>query len=326
MARRRKTCYSGIGGQAVLEGIMMKNKKEYAVAVRKPDGEIAVTKEKYEGILKGSVLMKIPFIRGFFVFLDSMILGIQSLNFSASFYDEEVAESTGDEKHKDTDNLLMGLTTIIAILFAIAVFMVLPYFLSKFLGTWIRNDSLLALIEGIIRVVIFILYVVLISLMPDIRRTYMYHGAEHKCINCIERGKELNVKNVMQSSRFHKRCGTSFLMYVMLISILLFLVIRVDTVWLKVLLRVLLIPVIAGISYELISFAGRHDNWLTNGFSQMGLWVQGLTTKEPTEDMVEVAIKAVEEVFDWEDYLRRTFDRERSEAVSVAENEDQKQD
>ncbi|MCR5715564.1 MAG: DUF1385 domain-containing protein [Lachnospiraceae bacterium] len=304
---KKKTCYSGIGGQAVLEGIMMKNKKEYAVAVRKPDGEIAVSRSEYEGILKGNIIMKIPFLRGFFVFLDSMILGIRSLNFSASFYDEEVAESNGEEKQKDTDNLLMGLTTIIAILFAIAVFMVLPYFASGFLATWIRNDSLLALIEGVIRVVIFIAYVALISLMPDIRRTYQYHGAEHKCINCIETGHELTVKNVMRSSRFHKRCGTSFLMYVMLISILLFLFIRVDTVWLKVLLRVLLIPVIAGISYELISFAGKHDNWLTNGFSQVGLWVQGLTTKEPTEDMVEVAIRAVEEVYDWKAYLQEHF-------------------
>ncbi|MBR1440890.1 MAG: DUF1385 domain-containing protein [Lachnospiraceae bacterium] len=295
-----KRCFSGIGGQAVLEGIMMKNQDKYAVAVRKPNGEIAVEVKEASGGLSNSVLKKIPFIRGVFVLIDSLVLGIRSLNMSAEYFDEEEPREDGQKTAKKAaDNLWSVFTTMLAIAIALAVFVVLPYYLAEFLNTWIRNDSLMALIEGLLRVVIFVAYVAGISLMKDIRRVYMYHGAEHKCINCIENGLSLNVTNVMKSSRQHKRCGTSFMLYVMIISIIIFFFIRVDMVWLRVLLRFVMIPVVAGLSYEFIRFAGSHEGPVINALSAAGLWLQGLTTKEPDESMAEVAIAAVNAVFDW---------------------------
>lgn len=310
---RKRRCYSGIGGQAVLEGIMMKNNTRYSVAVRKPNGEIDVEIGEYAGTLGESGITKVPFIRGIFSFIDSLRLGTKCLNHSASFYEEEETESAADKmlnrafKGK-AESVLMTLTTVVAVVFAVGLFMVLPYFISDYMRGFVRNDSLLAILEGVIRILIFVLYVLLISLMKDIRRVYMYHGAEHKCINCIERGRELTVENVMKSSKQHRRCGTSFLLFVMLVSVVLFFFIRVDNMALKVLLRILLIPVIAGIAYEIIRLAGRSDNWLVRVISAPGLWLQGLTTKEPDEDMVEVAIKAVEAVFDWRAYLRENFE------------------
>ena len=312
--KKKKRCFSGIGGQAVLEGIMMKNKTQYSVAVRKPNGEIDVEIGEYRGVLKDSSVMKIPFIRGVFAFLDSLILGTRTLNHSATFFEEEDQVESGADKmfHKvfkdKAESVLVGITTAISIVLAVAIFMILPYFITdRFLNHYVRNASLLAIIEGVIRIAIFVLYVLCISLMKDIRRVYMYHGAEHKCINCIERGRPLTVKNVMKSSKQHKRCGTSFMLFVMLISVVLFFFIRVDNMALKVLLRVLLIPVIAGIAYEVIRLAGRSDNFLVRMISAPGMWLQGLTTKEPDEDMVEVAIKAVEAVFDWRAYQAEVF-------------------
>ena len=312
--KKKKRCFSGIGGQAVLEGIMKKNKTQYSVAVRKPNGEIDVEIGEYRGVLKDSSVMKIPFIRGVFAFLDSLILGTRTLNHSATFFEEEDQVESGADKmfHKvfkdKAESVLVGITTAISIVLAVAIFMILPYFITdRFLNHYVRNASLLAIIEGVIRIAIFVLYVLCISLMKDIRRVYMYHGAEHKCINCIERGRPLTVKNVMKSSKQHKRCGTSFMLFVMLISVVLFFFIRVDNMALKVLLRVLLIPVIAGIAYEVIRLAGRSDNFLVRMISAPGMWLQGLTTKEPDEDMVEVAIKAVEAVFDWRAYQAEVF-------------------
>lgn len=328
MAKRKK-CYSGIGGQAVLEGIMMKNNTRYSVAVRKPDGEIDVEIGEYTGIFGGSRLTKLPFIRGIFSFADSLTLGTKCLNHSAAFYveEEEAQESAADKMlnkvFKDkAESILMTLTTIVAVIFAVGIFMILPYFISSYLERFVRNESLLAIIEGVIRILIFVLYVLLISLMKDIRRVYMYHGAEHKCINCIEKGRELTVENVMRSSKQHRRCGTSFLLFVMLVSVVLFFFIRVDNMALKVLLRILLIPVIAGIAYEIIRLAGRSDNWLVRAISAPGLWLQGLTTKEPDEGMVEVAIKAVEAVFDWRAYLRDNFGYEDGQGAADADVED----
>ena len=319
--KKKKRCFSGIGGQAVLEGIMMKNKTQYSVAVRKPNGEIDVEIGEYRGVLKDSSVMKIPFIRGVFAFLDSLILGTRTLNHSATFFEEEDQVESGADKmfHKvfkdKAESVLVGITTAISIVLAVAIFMILPYFITdRFLNHYVRNASLLAIIEGVIRIAIFVLYVLCISLMKDIRRVYMYHGAEHKCINCIERGRPLTVKNVMKSSKQHKRCGTSFMLFVMLISVVLFFFIRVDNMALKVLLRVLLIPVIAGIAYEVIRLAGRSDNFLVRMISAPGMWLQGLTTKEPDEDMVEVAITAVEAVFDWKEYLYDTFGYEVDES------------
>ena len=314
MGKKKKTThYSGIGGQAVLEGVMMKNKDDYAVAIRKPNGEIEVEVDVYRGILHDSALKKIPFIRGIFNFLDSMILGMKTINYSASFYEDEEAEETKLDKALNkvsggrAEKILMGVTTVASIVIAIAVFMLLPYFLSTLLVQYIRNDSLLAIIEGIIRILIFVIYIVAISLMKDIHRLYQYHGAEHKCINCVENGRPLTIHNEMRSSRIHKRCGTSFMFLVVFVSIILFFFIRVQNPALRVVLRIALVPVIAGISYEIIRLAGRSDNIFVKIISAPGMWLQKLTTKEPDREMAEVAIRSVEAVFDWKSYLKDEF-------------------
>lgn len=313
MRRKKIKFYSGIGGQAVLEGIMMKNKEQYAVAVRKPNGEIAVEVDVYHGVMHGSKIKEIPFLRGIFNFIDSLTLGTRTLNFSASFYEEENAKETKTDKFFDrlfrgnAEKILMGITTVFAVILAIAIFIVLPYFLADYLREYIRNDSLMAIIEGAIRIVIFLIYVISISAMKDIKRVYQYHGAEHKCINCIEKGRPLTVRNVMRSSRLHRRCGTSFMFFVMFVSIILFFFIRVENPVQRIVIRILLIPVVAGISYEIIRLAGRTNNIFMRILSAPGMWLQRLTTKEPDTGMVEVAMKAVEAVFDWKEYLHDTF-------------------
>ena len=317
---RRKSRYSGIGGQAVLEGVMMKNKEKYAVAVRKPDGEIEVEVETYQGLAHGSKFKELPFIRGIFNFLDSLILGTRALNYSASFYEEEEGKETKFDKAMDKmsggngEKLLSGIVTVISIMLAVGIFIVLPYFISSLFESFIRNRSLMAIIEGVIRIALFLLYVWGISAMKDIRRLYQYHGAEHKCINCIEKGRPLTVHNVMRSSRLHKRCGTSFIFFVMLVSIVLFFFIQVDNVAEKVILRILLMPVVAGISYEIIRLAGRTDNVFIKILSAPGMWIQSMTTREPDESMAEVAIASVEAVFDWKKYLQDTFGYEVDES------------
>lgn len=331
---RNKKCnrYSGIGGQAVLEGVMMKNKDDYAVAIRKPDGEIEVEVDVYRGVLCESKLKKIPFIRGIFSFLDSLILGMKTLNYSASFYEDEEAEETKLDKALNkvsggkAENILMGFTTAFSIVLAIAIFILLPYFLSSLLSEYVRNTSLLAIIEGVIRILIFLGYVVAISLMKDIHRLYQYHGAEHKCINCIEKGRPLTVHNVMRSSRIHKRCGTSFMFFVIFVSIILFFFIRVQNPVYRVLIRIALIPVIAGISYEIIRLAGRSDNIFVKIISAPGMLLQRLTTKEPDRSMVEVAIKSVEAVFDWKAYLKDTFGYEIDDSWLVDEDTEDTED
>ena len=317
---RRKSRYSGIGGQAVLEGVMMKNKEKYAVAVRKPDGEIEVEVETYQGLAHGSKFKELPFIRGIFNFLDSLILGTRALNYSASFYEEEEGKETKFDKAMDKmsggngEKLLSGIVTVISIMLAVGIFIVLPYFISSLFESFIRNRSLMAIIEGVIRIALFLLYVWGISAMKDIRRLYQYHGAEHKCINCIEKGRPLTVHNVMRSSRLHKRCGTSFIFFVMLVSIVLFFFIQVDNVAEKVILRILLMPVVAGLSYEIIRLAGRTDNVFIKILSAPGMWIQRMTTREPDESMAEVAIASVEAVFDWKKYLQDTFGYEVDES------------
>jgi uncharacterized protein YqhQ len=321
--------YSGVGGQAVMEGVMMRNGDRYAVAVRKPDHKIEVKVDRYKGPSTASIWRKIPIIRGVISFVDSLYLGMSTLMYSASFFEDEEAaggakeaskvsaeEANGasdskkgtakTEKSKNDaqDKLMMGGTVALSIVLALAIFFVLPYFLSRLFGILIKSELLLALLEGVIRLVIFVGYIAAIRLMPDIMRVFMYHGAEHKCINCIEHGLELNVENVAKSSKQHKRCGTSFLLIVMLISIVFFMFIRVDSRVLKLVLRLLLIPVIAGISYEFIRLAGRFDNWFVDLVSKPGLWMQRLTTAEPDEEMMEVAIASVEAVFDWKTWQK----------------------
>ena len=331
MSRKKKTHYSGIGGQAVLEGVMMKNKDQYAVAVRKPNGEIEVEVEHYIGVLHESKLKSIPFIRGIIQFIDSMILGMRSLNFSASFYEEETTEETVTDRafHKlfkdRADQVLSAVVMIFSLALAIGIFIVLPYFVTSLFSEYIRSTSFMAIIEGVLRIVIFVLYVLSISLMKDIRRLYRYHGAEHKCINCIEKGRPLTVRNVMRSSRQHKRCGTSFMLFVMLVSVVLFFFIRVENPGYRVLIRIALIPVIAGISYEIIRLAGSSSNILVRIISAPGLWLQRLTTREPDESMVEVAIAAVEAVFDWKNYLYETFGYEIDDSW-LTDDEEQEED
>lgn len=313
MKRDKGGRYSGIGGQAVLEGVMMKNKEQYAVAVRKPDGEIDVEVDVYKGVMDGNGLKKIPFVRGVFNFLDSMILGMRTLNHSVSFYEDGEAKETATDKvfnklfKEKAENVMLGIVTVISILLAIAIFMVLPYYITSLFEEYVRNASVMAIIEGLIRILIFIGYIVAIAMMKDIKRLYQYHGAEHKCINCIEKGRPLTVHNVMRSSRLHKRCGTSFMFFVVFVSIIVFFFIRAENPALRVLLRIALIPVIAGISYEIIRLAGRSDNILVNLLSAPGMFLQRLTTKEPDEEMVQVAMASVEAVFDWKAYLKNTF-------------------
>lgn len=313
----KRSC--GIGGQAVLEGIMMKNKDKYAVAVRKPNKEIEVKVEEYKSFCDGKKLLSLPFIRGIFSFVDSMVLGIKTLMYSSEFYEEEeeVQEDTVADKavksiFKDkAEDVLMGLTVFLSVVFSVALFIVLPYFVSEFLKNIldIHSNAVLSVVEGVVRIIIFIGYIVLISMMNDIKRTYMYHGAEHKCINCIEDGKELNVDNVRASSRLHRRCGTSFLFLVMFISIIAFILVSSllpsdAGKLMKVIVRLLLVPVIAGVSYEVLRLAGKNDSLIVRIISAPGMALQKLTTKEPDDSMIEVAIQAVEAVFDWREYRK----------------------
>ncbi|MBE5958556.1 MAG: DUF1385 domain-containing protein [Lachnospiraceae bacterium] len=306
-------CSSGIGGQAVLEGIMMKNKEKYAVAVRKPNKEIEVDVQEYHSIMSKNKLLALPFIRGVFSFVDSLVVGIKTLTYSASFYEDEeeevepsafekwLTEKLGDK----LESVIMFVTIALSVVFSIALFMMFPLFIADTMKRFIPfiTEEHVPAIEGVVKMFIFILYIYLISFMPDIKRTYMYHGAEHKCINCIETGKELSVENVRSSSRFHKRCGTSFLLIVMVISILFFMCIKSKSTLTKYLLRLVLVPVIAGISYEFIRLAGSTDNKIVGLLSKPGLWLQRITTSEPDDSMIEVAIAAVEAVFDWKKYL-----------------------
>lgn len=318
--------YSGIGGQAVMEGVMMKNQEKYAVAVRKPDNEITVEVSEYNGLIHNKKIRNIPILRGVFSFIESLVLGMKTLTFSASFFEEEEdgqkkkeeqiltkeEQEHKEKKEKKKEDAMMGGTVVLSVVLAVAIFMILPYYLSTLFHRFIASQMLITLLEGVIRLAIFIGYVALISLMQDIKRVYMYHGAEHKCINCIEHGLELTVENVRKSSKQHKRCGTSFLLIVMIISIFFFMFIQVDSRILRLVLRIVLIPVIAGVSYEFIRIAGRSDHAIVNILSKPGMWLQNLTTREPDDSMIEVGIASVEAVFDWRAYVEELRQEERA--------------
>ena len=310
---------SGIGGQAVMEGVMMKNGDRYAVAVRKPDKEIIVKTAESPQFVKGKKFFGLPFVRGVFNFVDSLVLGMKTLTYSAGFFDDEEEEEPEKEPsklEKKIDDflgtkkgmdILLGFTVAVSMVMAVAVFMILPYLLSLLLRKVTDSTSLIAACEGVLKIAIFMGYITLISKMKDIQRVFMYHGAEHKCINCIEHGLELNVENVMKSSREHKRCGTSFLLIVMVVSIILHMFIRVDSKTLGFVIRILLLPVVAGISYEFIRLAGTSENKFVALLSKPGMALQHMTTREPSPDMVEVAIASVEAVFDWKKFLNENF-------------------
>ena len=310
---------SNIGGQAVMEGIMMRSGDQYAIAVRKPDKEIEIKVEKYKNLTQSSNIWKLPILRGMISFLDSLVTGMKCLMYSASFFEEEEKtnkkEMTEEEKEKEhekkekEDQWLIYGTVAFSVIFSIGLFILLPYVIASFLRNVTQSEGLIAVAEAVVRMTLFLIYILLISRMEDIQRVFMYHGAEHKCINCIEHGMELNIENVMKSSREHKRCGTSFLLFVMIVSIIFFLFIRVSSPWLRVIVRLLLLPVIAGVSYEMIRLAGNCENPVVSLLSKPGLALQKLTTKEPTPDMVEVAIAAVEAVFDWKTYLQENLEK-----------------
>lgn len=308
-----------IGGQAVIEGVMMKNGDRYAVAVRKPDKDIDVKVTDYVSVGSRSAFFRIPIIRGVVNFVESLVIGVKTLTYSASFYDDEEEDKTEGEsrnkkkpekekkektpeQQKRADDMVMAGTVAFSLLFAIALFMMLPAFIGELINKVIDNRILMSAIEGVIRLAIFLGYVAAISLMKDIQRVFMYHGAEHKTINCFEAGAPLTPENVKEYTRYHKRCGTSFLFIVMIISIFVFMFISSDNTWLRLLYRLLLVPVVAGISYEFIMFAGKSKSKTANLLSVPGLWVQRLTTREPDLDMIEVAIKSVEAVIDWQEY------------------------
>lgn len=299
-----------IGGQAVIEGVMMKNMDRYAVSVRKPNGKIETKVEECVSFAEKHPLFQLPVFRGMVNFLESMVIGMKTLNYSASFYEDEEEQTESRTEQllekilgEKAEKIIMGIVLVFSLAISIGLFMILPYIASEALGKLIRNEYVILFMEGIIRIVIFLGYIVLISRMEDIKRIFMYHGAEHKTINCLEAGVPLTPENVDNFSRLHKRCGTSFIFIVMIISMVFFFFIRVDTIWLRIVLRLLFLPLVAGVSYEFIRLAGSSDHPLVQIFSKPGLALQKLTTKEPDHSMIEVAIASVEGVFDWREYL-----------------------
>lgn len=310
--------YATIGGQAVIEGVMMRNGNDYAVAVRKPDQTIEVKKDQYIGLNARWHTKKIPIIRGVLSFIDSLVLGMSTLTYSASFFEDEEEAEKAKEKDSKSDAVFMGLTVALSVVIAVVLFMLTPFFISSLFGRVIKSPMALAVMEGLIRIAIFFIYIVAISQMKDIQRVFMYHGAEHKTINCIEHGAELTPENAAKYSRLHKRCGTSFLLIVMVVSIICFMFIRVDNMALKIVLRVILVPVIAGVSYEIIQWAGRSESCLVNIVSKPGLMLQKLTTREPDLEMLEVAIASIEAIYDWRQF--------QAENMAAADGKSQKTD
>lgn len=302
---------SGIGGQAVLEGVMMKNKSRYSVVVRKPDGGLSTETGDCESIADKFPCLRVPIIRGVVNFVESLVLGMKTLTHSSDVLEKEAEEGqekgsrTAEDDSQKKNSIGNVLIVLISVVLATAVFMLLPFFLSEQLRSKIHSQTTLAVLEGLLRVILFLGYVIAISFMGDIKRVFMYHGAEHKTINCVENGLPLTVENVRKQSKHHRRCGTSFLLIVMFFSIIFFLFIHIDNIWLRMLFRILLIPVIAGVSYEFIRFAGNTDNKAVLLLSKPGMLLQRLTTREPDDSMIEVAITSVDLIFDWRAYQKQ---------------------
>ena len=324
---------SNIGGQALMEGIMMRNGGRYSIAVRKPDREIEIKVENYRGLAESGPLSKIPILRGVVNFVQSLIVGIRSLMYSASFFEDEDGkkpdmDALSDEerralekkKEKEEKGYVAG-ALLLSLVMVVVLFILLPLFMRNLLGKVVASNGWLSVFEALIRVAIFLGYLILISRMKDIQRTFMYHGAEHKCINCVEAGRPLTVDNVLASSRFHKRCGTSFLFFMVIVSAALLMLIQTESRLWRILFRLILIPVIAGISYEILRLAGRTDNRVVDILSKPGLALQRLTTREPDASQAEVAIAAVEAIFDWKQYLRDNYDWEEPPCDEAGEPE-----
>ena len=312
---------SNIGGQAVMEGIMMRHKDKYSIAVRRPDQEIELKVEDYKCIFGNHAFLKKPIIRGVVSFVDSLVVGTKCLMYSAEIAGDEEDEGTVRKNEQLTEEersakkakedkqfkWLLYITVAISMVVSVAAFMFLPYVLASLIRGVGASEFLVTIVEAFVKLALFMGYMFLISRMKDIQRTFMYHGAEHKCINCIEHGLPLTVENVRNSSRQHKRCGTSFLFFVLAISIILLLLIRVESPLMRVVVRIVLLPVIAGVSYEVLKLAGNSDNPVVNLLSKPGMAIQKMTTSEPDDGMIEVAIQAVEAVFDWRAYERDNF-------------------
>ena len=324
--------YAKIGGQAVIEGVMMRYGNDYAVTVRKPDGTLEVKKDTYESLVSRLHLTRVPILRGVFAFIDSMVLGISTLTYSASFYEDEetdtdkgaAPEAAASEKSGSSlgEKLIMGVTVALSLVIAIGLFMVLPFLISDLFSHVTDSSWLLGIIEGIVRVILFMAYIVLISRMKDIQRVFMYHGAEHKSINCIEHGALLTPENAMKYSRFHKRCGTSFLFIVIFLSIVFFIlffqIFPVENMALKVVIRILLVPVIAGVAYEIIQWAGRSEGRFADVISRPGMALQKLTTREPDESMIEAAIASIEAIYDWKAFQEEVRAGEQSDVKTAS--------
>lgn len=295
--------YVNIGGQAILEGVMMKGPDRYAIAVRKPDNEIKVDVTPYRSATERHGFTRIPVIRGVVAFVESLLIGMKTMMDSAAYFEDEDEEGGVNEDSGKDDKGMIIFSVILSIILAVGLFIALPTVLSGIMYRFTDNAFLVNAVEGLIRIIIFLGYVYIISIQKDIRRTYMYHGAEHKTIHCLEAGEELTVENCRRHTRFNKRCGTSYLFIVIIISIIVFMFIDVRFLPLRLLLRILLIPFIAGISYEVLRYSGRHDNKLSDVLSFPGLLLQRLTTREPDDDMLEVAISSVDAVIDWREYI-----------------------
>lgn len=289
---------TSVGGQALLEGIMMKGPFRSAMAVRNPAGEIEVSEwdtKEYKGIAK------IPFARGIIIFIDTLITGYKCLMKSAEISGQEEEPDKFEiwlEKvfGKAAGSVLMGIASFLAVILAVGLFFGIPALIGSLAGNFTENKVVLSVVEGVVKIGMFLAYVIAVSKMEDIHRTFMYHGAEHKTIFCYEKGLELTVDNVRMQKRFHPRCGTSFMLIVLVVSILVSSVITWDNLLFRIGMKILLLPLTVGISYEIIKFAGRHDNRFTRIISAPGLWFQNFTTQEPDDSMIEVAIAAVKPV------------------------------
>ena len=292
---------TSIGGQAVMEGVMMRGPKSYAVAVRKPDGEIIVDTKELPN-KKKNWFVKLPIVRGCINFVQSLVLGTKTLMYSAEFVDmEEEQPSKFDKWLEDKlgdkiKDVVIYVSVILSLFLSVGLFILLPTWIVGFTKYFIESSILKSLVEGVVRILIFLIYLWAVSKMNEIKRVFQYHGAEHKTIACYEAGLELTVDNARTMSRLHPRCGTSFLLIVMVVSIIFFSFLRWDNVIIRSLTRIALLPVVAGISYEIIKFAGKHDNWLTRIIGFPGLCLQKITTNEPDDSQLEVAIASMKAV------------------------------
>lgn len=287
---------TSIGGQAVIEGVMMRGPKKIAVAVRRPDGEIEVDVKDNIPLARKNKFFSLPIIRGAIALFDSLVIGIKTLTYSASFYEEDESEFDKFLRRKlgdKADNYIMGFALMLSFIISIGLFFILPTYSANIIKRLTHNTIIINLVEGIIRLIIFLVYIYLISKMRDIQRVFEYHGAEHKSIYCYEAGLPLTVENARGFTTLHPRCGTNFLLIVMLISILLFSFLGWPNLLMRIISRIVFLPLIAGLSYELIKWLGRSDSSPARALSYPGLMLQKLTTREPDDSQLEVAIAAL---------------------------------